>query len=96
MCYYFIQKEMENEIKTQQVVSKKYAGGRFMKKKHLLALGVLVMGLACSGCSRNSGQLDGGIIRIAYNQATTHPHYQALERAGEKFKEATEIGRAHV
>ena len=55
-----------------------------MRKRYLLA-----MGLACSGCSKSSGQLDGGIIRIAYNQAPTHPHYQALERAGERFKEAT-------
>lgn len=52
-------------------------------------MGLLAMGLACSGCSKSSGQLDGGIIRIAYNQAPTHPHYQALERAGERFKEAT-------
>ena len=41
-----------------------------MRKRYLLA-----MGLACSGCSKSSGQLDGGIIRIAYNQAPTHPHY---------------------
>lgn len=44
-----------------------------MKKRYLLAMGALVMGLACTGCSGNSGQLDGGIIRIAYNQAPTHP-----------------------
>ena len=60
-----------------------------MRKRYLLAMGLLAMGLACSGCSKSSGQLDGGIIRIAYNQAPTHPHYQALERAGERFKEAT-------
>lgn len=60
-----------------------------MRKRYLLAMGLLAMGLACSGCSKSSGQLDGGIIRIAYNQALTHPHYQALERAGERFKEAT-------
>ena len=52
-----------------------------MRKRYLLAMGLLAMGLACSGCSKSSGQLDGGIIRIAYNQAPTHPHYQALERA---------------
>ena len=56
-----------------------------MRKRYLLAMGLLAMGLACSGCSKSSGQLDGGIIRIAYNQAPTHPHYQALERAGERF-----------
>lgn len=32
-----------------------------MKKRYLLAMGALVMGLACTGCSGNSGQLDGGI-----------------------------------
>ena len=40
-----------------------------MRKRYLLAMGLLAMGLACSGCSKSSGQLDGGIIRIAYNQA---------------------------
>lgn len=59
-----------------------------MKKQHLLAMGMLAAALACSGCSRGEQQ-DGGIIRIAYNQAPTHPHYQALQRAGETFKEAT-------
>ena len=44
-----------------------------MRKRYLLAMGLLAMGLACSGCSKSSGQLDGGIIRIAYNQAPTHP-----------------------
>lgn len=42
-----------------------------MRKRYLLAMGLLAMGLACSGCSKSSGQLDGGIIRIAYNQAPT-------------------------
>lgn len=61
-----------------------------MKKKWILALGMLaITAAACTGCSEKNSQLDGGIIRIAYNQATTHPHYQALERAGEKFEEQT-------
>lgn len=53
-----------------------------MRKRYLLAMGLLAMGLACSGCSKSSGQLDGGIIRIAYNQAPTHPHYQRWNAQG--------------
>lgn len=60
-----------------------------MKKRCLLVLGILALAVACTGCARKSQQLDGGIIRIAYNQATTHPHYQALQRTGEKFEEQT-------
>lgn len=61
-----------------------------MKMKGTMTIGVLLLSLGLSGCSGNSDTVDGGIIRVAYNQATTHPHYQALERAGEKFSEATD------
>lgn len=61
-----------------------------MKRKGKIALGILLLGLGLSGCAKNTGTVDGGVIRIAYNQATTHPHYQALERAGEKFSQATD------
>lgn len=59
-----------------------------MRRKGTIALGILLLGLGLSGCAKNTGTVDGGVIRIAYNQATTHPHYQALERAGEKFSQA--------
>lgn len=59
-------------------------------KKGFLAIGIALAIVVCGGCSSDQGELDGGIIRIAYNQAATHPHYQALERAGKKFEEATE------
>ncbi len=61
-----------------------------MKRKGKIAFGILLLGLGLSGCSKNTGAVDGGVIRIAYNQAVTHPHYQALERAGEKFSQATD------
>lgn len=61
-----------------------------MRRKGTIALGILLLGLGLSGCAKNTGTVDGGVIRIAYNQATTHPHYQALERAGEKFSQATD------
>lgn len=60
-----------------------------MKRKGRMLLSILLFGLGLSGCSKNTAAMDGGIIRIAYNQAPTHPHYQALEKAGEKFQEAT-------
>lgn len=50
---------------------------------------VFMIGL-CAGCRGGQEESQAQIIRIAYNQATTHPHYQAVARAGEKFKEATD------
>lgn len=61
-----------------------------MKKHSLFAFGLMAVVLSCAGCSGKQEPLNGGIIRIAYNQATTHPHYQALLQAGEAFEEATD------
>lgn len=61
-----------------------------MKKRKLLLLGFTALTLLFTGCSQKEEQINSGTIRIAYNQATTHPHYQALYKAGEKFEKATD------
>ncbi len=62
-----------------------------MLKNRLLITGIVILLiLSCTGCgSSNSGTQGTRIIRIAYNQATSHPHYRAVERAGERFQEET-------
>lgn len=60
-----------------------------MKKIFTFIVGIL-LAINLVGCSKKEeNKIESGIIRIAYNQATTHPHYQALYKAGEKFSEMT-------
>lgn len=61
-----------------------------MKKIFTFIVGILIA-INLIGCSKKEeNKIESGIIRIAYNQATTHPHYQALYKAGEKFSEMTD------
>lgn len=60
-----------------------------LKTKIRLLTGTLLAALCLAGCGGTQNWDDGGIIRIAYNQAPTHPHYQALEITGQKFEELT-------
>lgn len=61
-----------------------------MKKIFIFIMGVLFT-INLVGCSKKEeNKIESGIIRIAYNQAITHPHYQALYKALERFSDMTD------